>query len=74
MGWNDWKFQLHWNMLEWVDPKSKLKRVKPISVSLNKLYINNIDITAHFFGHYKFTPLDIVDFYKRKKTNKNMET
>ena len=20
--WNDWKFQLHWNMLEWVDPKS----------------------------------------------------
>ena len=20
--WNDWKFQLYWNMLEWVDPKS----------------------------------------------------
>ena len=20
--WNDWKFQLHWNMLEWVDTKS----------------------------------------------------
>ena len=19
--WNDWKFQLHWNMLEWVDSK-----------------------------------------------------
>ena len=19
--WNDWEFQLHWNMLEWVDPK-----------------------------------------------------
>ena len=31
MWWNDWKFQLHWNMLEWVDPKSKPKRVKPFS-------------------------------------------
>ena len=20
--WNDWKFQLHWNILEWVDTKS----------------------------------------------------
>ena len=61
--WNDWKFQLHWNMLEWVDPKSTLKRVKPFSVSLKKLYINNNDITAHFVGHSKLNPLDIVDFY-----------
>ena len=22
MLWNDWKFQLNWNMLEWVNPKS----------------------------------------------------
>ena len=28
--WNDWRFQLHWNNLEWVDPKSTPKRVKPI--------------------------------------------
>ena len=27
MWWNDWKFQLHWNMLEWVNPKSTPKRV-----------------------------------------------
>ena len=20
--WNDWKFQLHWNKLEWVNPRS----------------------------------------------------
>ena len=33
MWWNDWKFQLHWNMLEWVDPKSTPKIVKPFSVS-----------------------------------------
>ena len=31
--WNDWRFQLHWNNLEWVDPKSNPKRVKSFSVS-----------------------------------------
>ena len=36
--WNDWKFQLNWNKLEWVDPKSNPKRVKPFSAS-SKNYI-----------------------------------
>ena len=31
--WNDWKFQLHWNKLEWVDSKYNPKRVKPFYVS-----------------------------------------
>ena len=31
--WNDWKFQLHWHKLEWVNPKFQPKRVKPFSVS-----------------------------------------
>ena len=74
MWWNDWKFQLHWNMLEWVDPKSTPKRVKPFSVSSKIFYINNNDRTAHFVGHSKLTPLDIVDFYEIKQTNENMET
>ena len=26
MNFNDWKFQLHWNKLEWVNPRSKIKR------------------------------------------------
>ena len=64
MWWNDWKFQLHWNMLEWVDPKTTPKRIKPFSVSSRKFYINNNDRKAHFVGHSKLTPLDIVDFYK----------
>ena len=63
---NDWKFQLHWNMLEWFDPKSTPKRVKPFSVSSKELYINNNDRTAHFVGNSKLTPLDIVEFYKQK--------
>ena len=31
--WNDWRFQLHWKKLEWVDPKSTPKIFKPFSVS-----------------------------------------
>ena len=53
MWWNDWKFQLHWNMLEWVDPKSTPKQVKQFSVSSKKFYINNNYRTAHFVGHSK---------------------
>ena len=71
--WNDCKCQLHWNMLEWVDPKSTPKLVKPFSVSSKKFYINNNYRTAHFVGHSKLTPLDIVDFYNKKQTNENME-
>ena len=74
MWWNDWKFQLHWNMLEWVDPKTTPKRVKPFAVSSERFYINNNDRTAQFVVHSKLTSLDIVDFYKRKQTNEYMET
>ena len=74
MWWNDWKFQLHWNMLEWVDPKTTPKIVKPFSVSSKKFYIIKNDSPAHFVGHSKLTPLDIVYFYERKHTNENMET
>ena len=35
--WNDYIFQLYWNKLEWVDPKSTPKRVKPFSVSSKNL-------------------------------------
>ena len=24
--WNDWKFQIHWNILEWVNPRSRDER------------------------------------------------
>ena len=70
MWWNDWKFQLHWNMIEWVDPKSTPKTVKPFSVSSINFYINNNDRAAHFVGRYKFTPLDIVDFLKENRRMK----
>ena len=31
--WNDWKFQLHWQKIEWVNPKYLTKRDKPYLVS-----------------------------------------
>ena len=67
MCWNDCRFQLHWNMLEWVDLKTTPKTVKPFPVSSKKIYINNNDRTANFVGHSKLTPLDIFEFYKRKR-------
>ena len=70
MWWNDWKLQLHWNMLEWVNTKSTTKLVKPFSVSSTKFYINNYDRTAHFVGHSKLTPLDCVDFMKENRLMK----
>ena len=73
MLWNDWKFQLHWNRLEWVNPRSTPKRVKPFSVSSKKFYINNNDRKAHFVGHSQLGPLDYADFYERKNVNENME-
>ena len=48
-------------MIEWVNPKSTTKRVKPFSYSSNKVYINNNYRTGHFVGHSKLTPLDSVD-------------
>ena len=45
------------------------KELKPFQFLQKKFYINNNDRTAHFFGHSKLTPLDIVEFYKRKQTN-----
>ena len=59
--WNDWIFQLHCNKLEWVDPKSTPKRVKPFSVSSKKN-----DRTAHFVGNSELKELDINDFFKKK--------
>ena len=40
------------------------KQLNPFNFLQKKLYINNNDITAHFVGRSKLTPLDIVEFYK----------
>ena len=67
--WNDWKFQLHWKKLEWVDPKSNPKIVKLFSVSSKTFYISKSDRKDNFVGNSRLKELDIDDFYKRKQMN-----
>ena len=51
--WNDWRFQLHWHKLEWVDPKSLIKRDKTYSVSSKLFYLNKNYRTSHWVDHSK---------------------
>ena len=51
--WNYCRFQLHCNKLEWLDPKTLIKRYKPYSVSSETIYLNKNDRTDHWFGHSK---------------------
>ena len=48
---NYWKFQLHWNKLEWVNPICKIKRRKIYSTSSKKFYINKYLRKARWVGH-----------------------
>ena len=45
--WNYWRLQLHWYKIEWVHPRSKIKRKKTYSVSSNKFYLKTNDRTSH---------------------------
>ena len=65
--WNDWRFQLHWNKLEWVDPKSCPKIIKPFSVSSKTFYISKNDRKAHFDGYSRLKELDIKDIFKENR-------
>ena len=37
--WNDWRFQLYWNKLEWADPKKINSKNNPFYSSTHKFYI-----------------------------------
>ena len=64
---------MHWLKLEWVDPRSKIKRKKPYSVSSNKLYLNKCDRTSHCFGHSALKKIDTIYFFERKQMIEDME-
>ena len=48
--WNDWKFQLHWHKLEWLNSKSTPKRIKLFSDYSKKIYFDKSDKTDHFLA------------------------
>ena len=62
--WHDWKFQIHWNKLEWVNPRSHDERKNPFCVSLNFFSKDN-NKPAHWVGHSKLRSLDIYELFKR---------
>ena len=56
-----------------VNPRSKIKRNKPDSVSSNKLYLNKGGRTPRWVGHSSLKELDTIDFFERKKMIEDME-
>ena len=57
--WDDWKFQIHWNKLEWVNTRSCIEGNNPFCVSPNKFIFKDNNKTAHWVGFQKLKPLDI---------------
>ena len=44
--WNDWKFKIHWNKLEWVNPRSRDEIKNPFCVSSRKIVLR-ITLNLH---------------------------
>ena len=63
---NDWKFQIHWNIIEWVNPRSHLKQKIHFCVSSKQLFLKNNNKTAHWVGHSKLKALDTKYFLQEK--------
>ena len=64
--WNDWKFHIHWNKIDWVNPRSCIEVKNPFCVSSKKLCLKDNNKTSHWVGHSKLKTLYLKDFYNRK--------
>ena len=62
--WNDWKFQIHWSKLEWVNPRCHDERKNQFCVFFKKCYRDNVK-PAHWVGHSKLKSFYTDDFFKR---------
>ena len=49
--WNDRKFQIHWNNIEWVVSRSRNVKKPPFCTSFHMFYIKDKALTNHWFGH-----------------------
>ena len=64
---NKWKFKIHWNKFEWVNPRNRNERKNPFCVSSNFFFLTDNNKTTHWVGNSKLKPLDKNDLFKRKK-------
>ena len=55
--WNDQRFQIHWNKLKWVNPRSRIE-VKNNFFYSNKLCLKDNNKTSHWVFQYKLKPLN----------------
>ena len=62
--WNDWIFQMHWNKLEWVNPRSRNERKIHFVCLQIKCFKDNVK-PAHWVGHSQLISLDTDDLFKR---------
>ena len=51
--WNDWKFQIHWNKLEWLNPRIHIEKNQDF-VSSKTSCLKDNNKTAHWVRHSKF--------------------
>ena len=58
---NDWKFQIHRNKLEWINPRSHDEQ-KSFCVSSNKKIKDNVK-TVHWVGNSQLRSLDTDDLF-----------
>ena len=50
--WNDWIFQIHWNKLQWVNPRIHFEVKNKFCVS-KTLFLKDINKSAHWVGYPK---------------------
>ena len=50
--WNDWKFQVHWNKIEWLNPRISDEIKNTFYVSLKKCFKDNVK-PANWVGQFK---------------------
>ena len=65
--WNGWKFQIHWDKLEWVNPRIRNEK-KPTLCAFQKFYLEDNNKTAHWVGHSRLKPLDKEYLSEEKKS------
>ena len=49
--WNDWKFQIYWNKLEWVNRRSRIQKKRLVCVSYKRVCLKDNNKTAHCVCH-----------------------
>ena len=57
---------MHWNKLEWVNPRSCIEGKSTFGVYSNKFSLKDNNKTAHLVGHLKLKPMNLEDFLKKE--------